>query len=50
LIFLQLIFGYRSLAQLRATYPDVYAEPEAAVLLNILFPEMPSRVDNLAYV
>ncbi len=50
LIFLQLIFGYRSLAQLRATFPDVYAEPEAAVLLDILFPELPSRVDSLAYV
>jgi GNAT superfamily N-acetyltransferase len=50
LIFLQLIFGYRSLAELRATFPDVYAEPEAATLLDILFPKTPSNVSSLAYV
>ena len=50
LVFLQLLFGYRSLAELRATFPDVYAEGEAVALLDILFPKMPSHVAGLAYV
>ncbi len=43
-LFLQLLFGYRSLAALRATFPDVRATTEAAVLLDILFPQQYSRV------
>lgn len=49
LVFLQLLFGYRSLAELRAIFPDVYAEQEPAVLLDILFPKWPSVVENLSY-
>lgn len=49
LIFLKLLFGYRSLAELRATFPDVYAEPEAAILLDILFPKLPSTVYSMSF-
>jgi hypothetical protein len=48
LIFLQLLFGYRSLAALRAIFPDVWANEDAALLLDILFPAMPSVVPALA--
>ncbi|MFN8466927.1 MAG: GNAT family N-acetyltransferase [Caldilineaceae bacterium] len=40
----QLMFGYRSLAELRAIYPDVWAGEEAALLIDILFPKQPSTV------
>ena len=49
LVFLQLLFGYRSLAELRAIFPDVYAEPEAALLIDILFPKQPSSVSWMSY-
>ncbi|MCB0025657.1 MAG: hypothetical protein KDD91_21635, partial [Caldilinea sp.] len=49
LIFLQLLFGYHSLAELRATFPDVYAEQEAALLLDILFPKSPSTVYSMSF-
>lgn len=49
LIFLQLLFGYRSLAELRATFPDVYAEQEAALLLDILFPKSPSTLYGMSF-
>ena len=40
LVFLQLLFGYRSLAELRYAFPDVRVEKsEAGVLLNALFPK-----------
>ena len=40
LVFLQLLFGYRSLDELRYAYPDVRLENNnAAVLLNALFPK-----------
>lgn len=39
LIFLQLLFGYRSLDELRSTFPDVQAKGEAEVLLKALFPK-----------
>jgi hypothetical protein len=40
LIFLQLLFGYRSLDELRFAYPDVRIEnSNAALLLNTLFPK-----------
>ena len=47
LVFLQLLFGYRSLDELRAFFPDIWATPEAALLLNILFPLQPSVVHPL---
>jgi GNAT superfamily N-acetyltransferase len=40
LVFLQLLFGYRSLDELRYAFPDVRIEKsEAEVLLNALFPQ-----------
>ncbi|GCE14930.1 GNAT family N-acetyltransferase [Tengunoibacter tsumagoiensis] len=44
LIFLQLLFGYRSLEDLRATFPDVWAKKEAKSLLEILFPQRDSSI------
>ena len=40
LVFLQLLFGYRSLDELRYAFPDVRVEnSKAEVLLNALFPK-----------
>jgi len=47
LVFVQLLVGYRSLTELRAIYPDVDAKNEAAQLINILFPALPSAVNAL---
>jgi len=47
LVFVQLLVGYRSLAELQASYPDVEAKNEAAQLINILFPALPSAVNPL---
>jgi predicted N-acetyltransferase YhbS len=47
LVFLQLLFGRRSLAELRDAYPDVRATDEAAALLAALFPKRVSRVAAL---
>lgn len=44
LVFLQLLFGHRSLTELRDAFPDVRALPEAAALLDALFPKRHSRV------
>jgi hypothetical protein len=45
LTFLQMLFGRRSLEDLRSVYPDCHARnEEAAVLLPILFPKKPSSV------
>jgi hypothetical protein len=44
LVFLQLLFGYRSLAELRASFPDCVVRAEAAVLLDVLFPRCESQV------
>lgn len=44
LTFLQLLFGYRSLAELRHAFPDCGAGPETTVLLNALFPRQASCV------
>lgn len=49
LTFLQLLFGYRSLTELRAIFPDVWAKEEVVALLNILFPAQPSTVYSLTY-
>jgi hypothetical protein len=47
LVFLKLLFGYRSLDELRASFPDVWASPEASLLLNVLFPVQVSVVHPL---
>ncbi|CAN5581318.1 hypothetical protein BH10CHL1_BH10CHL1_49380 [soil metagenome] len=47
LVFLQLLFGYRSLAELRAIYPDVWVSQSATLLVNTLFPAQPSAVHPL---
>jgi hypothetical protein len=45
LTFLQLLFGYRSLEELRHAFPDVGARGDAArVLLRVLFPKQSSDV------
>lgn len=44
LVFLQLLFGYRTLDELRYAFPDVWAEGDAQILLNILFPKCPSYI------
>ena len=38
LVFLQLLFGYRSLAELRYAFPDVWADDEVIPLMEALFP------------
>lgn len=50
LVFLQLLFGYRSLAELRAFYADVWANADSALLIDILFPKQPSTVHSLSNV
>ena len=42
LVFLQLLFGYRSLDDLRYAFPDVKAKDESELVLNVLFPARPS--------
>jgi GNAT superfamily N-acetyltransferase len=44
LVFLQLLFSYRSLHELRSLYPDVWAEGEAAPVLDALFPKRQSSL------
>lgn len=44
LLFLQLLFGFRSLDELRAAHPDVWRRDAAAPLLSGLFPKVNSRV------
>ena len=41
LVFLQLLFGYRSLDDLRYAFPDVKAKDESEMVLNVLFPARP---------
>jgi GNAT superfamily N-acetyltransferase len=47
LVFLQLLFGRRSLDELRAAHPDVWAGDEARPVLEAIFPARPSRVLDL---
>ena len=42
LTFLKLLFGYRSLAELRDAFPDCWVNRKAILLLNVLFPKQPS--------
>jgi hypothetical protein len=44
LVFLQLLFGHRSLAQLRESFPDVRVEQEVRPTLEALFPMRPAWV------
>ena len=44
LVFLQLLFGYRSLDDLRYAFPDVRVKDEAELVLKTLFPMKPSWV------
>lgn len=44
LTFLQLLFGYRSLDDLLFSFPDCFANQDAAPLLRVLFPKQPSEV------
>lgn len=49
LTFLQLLFGYRSFGELDAAFADCFAlNPEAAVLLDCLFPRWPSDINPLS--
>jgi hypothetical protein len=47
LTFTQLLMGYRSLEELRNTFPDCWAKDETALLLEALFPKRPSWVQPL---
>lgn len=44
LVFLQLLLSYRSLDELRAFHPDVWADDKSKLLIDTLFPKLPSRV------
>ena len=44
LVFLQLLFGHRSLDELCVTFPDVWTDPDVAPVLRALFPRQVSRV------
>jgi hypothetical protein len=47
LVFLQLLFGYRSLEQICHSFADAGTKPEAAPILTTLFPRKPSWVVEL---
>jgi hypothetical protein len=47
LVFLQLLFGHRSLEELRYAFPDCWADEEPTLLLNALFPKQISWVAPL---
>jgi hypothetical protein len=48
LVFLQLLFSYRSLSELRSIQPDVWAEEsDAAPILDALFPKLDSSLISL---
>lgn len=44
LVFLQLLFGHRSIEELRHMFPDVWVESDARPVLKALFPTRPSFV------
>jgi hypothetical protein len=48
LTFLHVLLGHRTQAEVGYIYADCYANPQAAVLLGILFPRRPSSVAALA--
>lgn len=47
LVFLKLLFGYRDFDELKYIYPDVWANPEAKLVLSALFPKRPSWVRQI---
>ncbi|MBN1287436.1 MAG: GNAT family N-acetyltransferase [Anaerolineae bacterium] len=47
LVFLKLLFGYRSFDELKYSFPDVWANAEARLVLGALFPKQPSWVRML---
>jgi hypothetical protein len=45
LTFLQLLFGYRTFAELQDSFADCFEKnPEVHILLDVLFPKKPSFV------
>ena len=44
LVFLQVLFGHRSIAELRHAFPDVWANEEVRPVLKALFPTRPSFI------
>jgi hypothetical protein len=44
LVFLQVLFGHRSIEALRQAFPDVWISDEARPVLKTLFPTRPSFV------
>ena len=50
LLFLQLVFGYRSLDELYANFQDVWPKDETRLLLNTLFPKQPSWVQEMCVI
>ncbi len=44
LVFLQMLFGYCTLAEIRVVYPDCFAWGDEQVLLEILFPKQHSSI------
>lgn len=44
LVFLQVLFGHRSIAELRHIFPDIWVSDEARPVLKALFPTRPSFV------
>ncbi|MEA3337403.1 MAG: GNAT family N-acetyltransferase [Chloroflexota bacterium] len=47
LVFLKLLFSYRSLAELLHAFPDCWATPQATEILNVLFPRRISWVQSM---
>jgi GNAT superfamily N-acetyltransferase len=47
LVFLQVVFGYRSIEELRHMFPDVWVNDETGYLLKVLFPTRASFVASL---
>ena len=47
LVFLKLLFSYRSLDELRLMFPDVWTREGADIIVNTLFPKKPSNVLGL---
>lgn len=47
LLFTKLLFSYRDLKSLMAVFPDVWASEEATILLQILFPVLPSSLQGI---
>ncbi len=47
LVFLQIVFGYRSIEELRRVFPDVWVNDETGYLLKVLFPTRASFVASL---